>query len=136
MSNLKDALSKYDHNSSIEDIIKGLQEGSYIYGLSTPDKPIFEKYLISLLDKKSTEDLKLAINALHRQIPITIGELRSTITRNTDTLSKTLDTLNTEIKHFSKSNDKASKSLIFWTIVMASATAILALATLIQIFTT
>jgi len=133
---LKDALNKYDKNTSIKGLIDGLQNGVYFYGVPTPDKSVFQSYLISLLNSKSAEELKNSVTALQLQLPqVEIG-LKVNLSKNTDKLSESLDGLKDEIKLFSKASTKASKTLVVWTVILAISTVVLAVATVALVFIT
>jgi len=63
MGNLSDALTKYSENSSSEEIIKGLQEDGFNLGLHpVSEQPIFQNYLITLLNSKTNKNLAKALN--------------------------------------------------------------------------
>lgn len=103
MGSLVDALKKYGENSSTEDIIKGLQEGSYINGLnSTTQEPIFQNYLISLLNSKINKELAVSLN-----------------------------NFKDVVKEFTLSSSESAKMLNRWTMVLAFATAALVVAMIV-----
>lgn len=106
MGSLPDALKKYNENSLPEDIIKGLQEGGYTYGLNpATEEPIFQNYLITLLNSKTNKELSLSLN-----------------------------NFKDAIKEFSVSSSKSAKILNRWTMALAFATIALVFVTIIAIF--
>ena len=99
-------MKKYNMDSSEEDIVRALQEGGYLAGLNpTTEQPIFQKYLISLLNRKSSSEM-----------------------------AGTLSSLQNQLKIFEKSSSKATNIISRWTIVMAGATVLLAIATFVDVF--
>jgi len=105
MLKLRDAMEKYNESSSIEKIIKGLQSGGFSEGLNpTVEAPIFQKYLITLLNSKTNKELAISLN-----------------------------NFKDVIKEFSNSSSESSRILNLWTKILAFATVALVFTTLVTI---
>jgi len=134
MSNLNDSLSKYSIDSSLEDIIDGIQSEGYKNGLNAQEQEIFQNFLSGLLSLKSGKDLRDAILTLQKQIPLTGGEIRGTIGRSSEKLSESVDNLKAEIGEFVKSNNESTTALNRWTKVLAYATVALVFVAILGFF--
>lgn len=134
MSNINEALLKYNNKSSVDEIIEGLQKGSYVDGLSMPEKPIFQEYLINLLRLKSSKELKETIILVQKQMVHSSSAIMTSMNTSSNKLSESLNQLNAQIQEFSKSNNNSANALNKWTKILAVATIVLGLASIIQIF--
>ena len=106
MTNLTDSMKKYSENSSTEEIIRGLQDGGYIDGLNTPtEKPIYQNYLIALLNTKNNKELSITLNNFTKVV-----------------------------EEFSQTSSASAKVLNFWTKVLAFATVTLVFVTIVSLF--
>lgn len=102
MGDLPNALEKYGLESSEKEIVEGLRSGIYANGLNPmTEAPIFQNYLISLLNLKSN-----------------------------GTLSTSLQCLKDAVEKFSASSTESARALNHWTEVLARATRGLVVATI------
>ncbi len=106
MGSLKEALEKYDGSSSAEELIKGIQNGGYKYGLNpSSEAPNFQNYLISLLKLKTDKELAMCLN-----------------------------NFKDVVKEFSLTSSKSAKILNFWTKALVFTTIALVIVTIVGIF--